>query len=282
MKEALKKLLLDAGACDAGICRARIYSEQAAVLQSANADFCEADIQKRINPFLIMPDAKSVIVYAVSYKSSLCGNISSYAYGKDYHRVLPEIARPAAEMLLSQNYSAAVFSDTGELPDRYLAYLSGLGFFGKNHCLIHPKYGSFIFIGYILTNCPLPQDTPLASACAGCGECVRACPSGALQNGDFSLCLSHITQKKGTLSPAEEALIKSSGTIWGCDICQNVCPHNLRAPDSAVGDFCGDPITNLSLPEDISNREFKRLFGDRAFSWRGKNVLLRNQRIINS
>lgn len=280
MKQRVKEYLLKAGASDVGITNARVYTELLPVLQAQSTCFSDFEAEKRINPFLTMEDVKSIIVFVVSYKSELSGNISSYAYGKDYHKVLKELAKPAMDILNQNGYKAEVFADTGDLPDRHLAYLAGLGFKGKNHCLIHPKFGSFVFIGYILTDCPLEEDAPLECSCANCGKCIDACPSQALSSGNFDDCLSYVTQKKGELTEKEQELIKSSGTIWGCDICQRVCPHNQSAPNAALDAFSNDLITNLTVPENITNREFKALFGDRAFSWRGKNVLIRNQKIL--
>lgn len=278
MKEQLKRLLLEAGACDAGVCGARIYTELIPATEKKTGIFA-GEASERINPFLILPGARSVLTFVVTYKSSAKGNISQYARGSDYHGVLRGIARPAEEKLRKEGFCTKFFSDTGALFDRHLAYLSGLGFFGKNHCLIHPRFGSFVFIGAILTDCPLPEDSPIKDTCKGCGKCIKACPSGALGSGDFSRCLSCITQKKEELTEEEAELIKKSPLIWGCDICQEVCPHNDGVPDATLPAFSEDTICMLTLPEDISNREFKRRYGDRAFSWRGKNVLLRNMRL---
>ena len=242
---------------------------------------CE-DIEKRINPFLIMPSAKSIIVFLVSYKSQEVGNISSYAYGKDYHLVLEEIAKKGIELLNQKGYEGYYFADTGDLCDRHLAYLAGLGFFGKNHFLINEKYGSYIFIGYIITDCELPPDEIKTGECKNCGMCENACPTSALLEGDFSRCLSFITQKKGGLSDEEKKLIKECKTIWGCDICQRVCPHNKNAKDAKNPHFSEDLITELFIPLKISNKEFKDMYGKRAFSWRGKNVILRNQEALKT
>ena len=281
MKQIIKEKLKKAGASDSGIAKARVYDELLPRLQADSTCFSDVFTEKKINPFLIMEDAESVIVFVASYKSDLPGNISTYAYGKDYHKVLPDIAKPVVEFLKQEGYKAEVFADTGDLPDRHLAYLAGLGFIGKNHCLIHPEFGSFIFIGYILTDCPLEEDKPLEISCINCGKCIDSCPTDALSTKDFNTCLSYITQKKGELSEKEIGLIKENGTIWGCDICQKVCPHNSDSPTATHPDLCENLITNLKIPEDISNREFKAQYGDRAFSWRGKNILIRNQKLTD-
>lgn len=281
MKELIKKILLKAGASDVGIVKARVFDELLPMISNGSACFSDVDTEKRINPFLIDRAAKSIIVFVVSYKSGLKGNISSYAFGQDYHTVLKKIASEAETLLNEKGFSAKTFADTGDLPDRHLAYLAGLGFLGKNHCLIHPKFGSFVFIGHIITDCPLPEDSPLNLTCNNCGACLDACPSHALVTGDFNTCLSFITQKKGELTPAEETLIKSSGVIWGCDICQNVCPHNKNVPNATLPEFSTDLIQTLTLPEEITNREFRELYKDRAFCWRGKNVLIRNLKLMD-
>ena len=180
MKQIIKETLIKAGASDSGIAKARVYNELLPRLQSVSTCFSDVLTEKKINPFLVMDDAESVIVFLVSYKSDLSGNISTYAYGIDYHKVLPDIAKPVVELLREKGYKAEVFADTGDLPDRHLAYLAGLGFIGKNHCLIHPRFGSFVFIGYILTNCPLEEDKPLEDSCMNCRKCIKACPTDAL------------------------------------------------------------------------------------------------------
>ena len=279
-KKIIKDALIKAGASDVGFLTARKFTELRGKVTDSTC-FSGVDEDKRINPFLIMESAKTIITYVVSYKSDLPGNISSYAYGRDYHLVLREIGNIGIDILKEHGFSGVSFADTGDLPERYLAYLSGLGVIGKNHSLIHPKLGSFVFIGYIITDGVFEADKPIDGDCKNCGKCIESCPTKALTTGDFSKCLSFITQKKGELKEAEEELIRKSGCIWGCDICQKVCPHNEEVPNSQNPNFCHHLITNLIIPEDISNARFKREFGERAFSWRGKNVLIRNQRIVN-
>jgi len=112
-------------------------------------------------------------------------------------------------------------------------------------------------------------------------NCIKACPLGAIgeESFDSGLCLSYISQKKGELTELEIDALSGSGMIWGCDICQEVCPCNKELPETNIEDFKNDLITRLTI-DNISNREFKEKFGDRAFAWRGKNVILRNQRHI--
>ena len=278
MKAALTRLAREVGFSDIGFTDAEIDEHLRVVLMQAG----EQDVERRVNPFLILPEAKSIVVVLLSYYTGLSGNISSYAFGRDYHRVMLEGCRVLEELLKSKGYQAKAFCDTGDLCDRWLAYRAGLGFFGKNHFLIHPQFGTYTFIAHIVTDCLLKLDKPMERTCDDCGACIRACPGGALEAGGFtrSRCLSEITQRKGELTAEEERLIQQSGCAWGCDICQQVCPHNKRLRPAAQPAFCEDLITELHPEEGISQREFKRRYGDRAFSWRGKQPLLRNLKLL--
>ncbi len=283
MKQVLIQAAREIGFSDIGFAKAEVYEDLRKQLLARGCVFAGTDIERRVNPFLILPGAKSVIVLLCSYYTGLRGNISAYAFGQDYHRVLTEKCRALASFLEKAGYAAQVFCDTGDLCERDLAWRAGLGFIGRSGFLISPKFGSYVFISHIVTDCPLPPDKPLAQTCAGCGQCARACPGGALSKDGIFIperCLSYITQKKGQLTLEEERLIRESGCAWGCDVCQAVCPHNRGIPKTGIPEFSQDLITTLSIDPGISNREFKRKYGGRAFAWRGKNVLLRNLDIL--
>lgn len=227
-------------------------------------------------------DAKTAIVFAFSYYvKGAGGNISRYAWGKDYHIVAKEIMKPVEDLLKSEGYAAESYADVGPLNERMLARLSGIAFIGKNRMAINKRLGSYFFIGYILTDCNIEPDRENAESCANCGKCIAACPLGAITEGSFNpnKCISYISQKKGELSGVEiDALIRTE-TIWGCDICQEVCPHNTNIPETEICEFKDNIIKDLHI-EQMSNRDFKDKFGERAFAWRGKNVLLRNQEYV--
>lgn len=278
MKAALTRLARELGFSAIGFTNAEIDEHLRVVLMQAG----ERDVERRVNPFLILPEAQSIIVLLTSYYTGLTGNIASYAFGRDYHRVMLEGCRVLEELLKSKGYQAKAFCDTGDLCDRWLAYRAGLGFFGKNHFLIHPQFGTYTFIAHIVTDCLLKPDKPMERTCDGCGACIRACPGHVLGGASFarSRCLSDITQRKGALTAEEEQLIRDSGCAWGCEICQQVCPHNRGLQPTGNPAFCADLITELYLEEGISQREFKRRYGDRAFSWRGKQPLLRNLKLL--
>ena len=214
------------------------------------------------------------------------GNLSLYARGYDYHNVIKEKLSLVTDYIktISPSAECESFSDIGPEIDRHLAYSAGLGFYGKNRMLINDDFGSYFFIGYILTDLSLPMDKPLSKSCIGCNKCIESCAGGALGD-EFCLekCASHISQKKGDLTENEIAILKRSNLIFGCDICQKVCPHNNIAP-RPMKEFTRDMIHTLYIDdiENLSNKEFLSKYKNRAFSWRGKNVLLRNINILQS
>ena len=249
----------------------------------------EPDIEKRINPKLIMDDAASIIVCAFPYhiEEEYESNISRYCYGLDYHLVIKEKLNSICEEIKNKDekFNYKIFADNGPLVDRYLAYLAGIGYYGINNNLITDKYGSYIFIGYIVNNYDLEADIPTNKTCMNCNKCVKYCPGNALEGNykmDPKKCISFITQKKDELTHEEKNKIKNNNSIFGCDICQVVCPHNKDICSSNIEEFTTNLITTLSDEEinSISNKEFKRRYKDRSFSWRGRNIIKRNMDII--
>ncbi len=249
----------------------------------------EPDLEKRTNPKLIMDNAKSIIVCAFPYYlgNEYDSNISKYCYGRDYHLVVKEILTDICEEIKSKqsDFEYKIFADNGPLVDRYLAYLSGIGYYGINNNIITDKYGSYVFIGYIVNNLSLEYDKPNNKTCMNCNKCVKYCPGNALEGNykmDPKKCLSYLTQKKEDLSEEELKKIKDNKMIFGCDICQDVCPHNKNIESTKIEQFKNNIITKLDEEEinSISNKEFKRRYGDRAFSWRGRKIIKRNMDIV--
>ena len=225
-------------------------------------------------------DGKSVIVclfpYYVDFKK---GNISRYSAVLDYHKItriyLEKLARNAG---LSE---FEIYADVSPYNERKLAFNAGLGVLGKNGLLINEKYGSYIFIGIIMLNSlKLESDKPVDKNCLECNKCIKACPGKALQDDGFNIqkCLSEISQKKGELTEHEKELIIKTGMVWGCDMCLEVCPMNKGISQTPIPEFKENIITSLYLKdiENLSNKEFLQKYSDRAFTWRGKKVLLRN------
>lgn len=274
MKQKLLKLAKENKISAVGICDINSYTEKTKGLLD-KASFCATGT---------VPEyTKTVIVCAFGYYSGEeKGNISRYARGADYHVVAKEKMKPLCNFLQDNGFFAESFADTGVLNERLLANLSGIAFIGKNRMAINDKLGSYFFIGYILTDCELEIDKPDNRSCINCGKCLEECPLGALTQDGFceEKCLSYITQKKGELSEKEKEALRKTKMLWGCDLCQEVCPHNKGIKITDIEEFKKNLISELHIDGTISNKEFKELYGDRAFSWRGKGVLLRNEKII--
>lgn len=208
-------------------------------------------------------------------------NLSRYARSPDYHVTVKKYLAPIADALQARypDASVEVLVDNHPLPERKLAQQAGLGFIGKTGCLIHPIYGSYVFIGLIRLTAELEADLPCTAHCMGCNACVEACPTGALATGfDRAKCLSELTQKRSDFTPEEETLFLRGDLIWGCDRCQEVCPHNRDLPVTPLADFAHDLKVRLTLSElePFSDRAFRRAYGAYAFAWRGRKPLLRN------
>ena len=180
--------------------------------------------------------------------------------------------------------------DNGPLNERFFAYISGLGSKGINSMIINEKYGSYGFIGLIITDMEMDPYITEIKDCSKCMVCKEKCPGKAI-SGDFNmdskLCASYLSQTKKELTDNERKILKSSGNIFGCDICQKCCPDNadktlLHSNDFTNSNFNKKIISNLEYEDlqNISNKDFKKYFGEKAFSWRGKKILLRNLDII--
>ena len=230
-------------------------------------------------------DFYAVVMLFPYYTGKECNsNISVYAYSEDYHIIVKKYLEKVAQFIKNQgDFKTEIYVDVSPNNDIMLAYSAGLGVIGKNGLLINDKYGTFHFIGYVMTDMPLKIDKPLKNECMNCNKCIKKCPSGALENKDFTKCVSHITQKKGELSEFEKSLIKESKCAFGCDVCQMVCPMN-DFKITPLEDFKTNRITSIKKSdfEGLSNREFKEKYQNRAFSWRGKQVLIRNLNILEN
>lgn len=229
-------------------------------------------------------EAKSVILYLVPYYVGECKNISTYASSLDYHIFIREMNEKVIAWLLEHFPGARAkgYGDHSPIDEIDAAVKAGLGVKGKNRLLINEKYGSYVFIGEVITDVPAGLLGRVESSCGGeclsCGRCLSACPTATLVSG--APCLSHITQKKGELTPEEVYLIKDNGTAWGCDACQRVCPHNNGAAQTPIEFFHRDRVTELTQEYlcSLSTEELRL----RAFGWRGRGPLVRNLGILES
>ncbi len=204
-------------------------------------------------------------------------NVSRYAVSADYHEITePILRRIAAD--LTETYPENVFVpfvDDSPLPEVRCAVNAGLGVMGRNSLFISRDYGSWVFLGEIVTDRVFPYAQPETRLCPDCGACRRACPGGAI--GDDGIirekCLSFLSQKKGELSPEIAEKMREYNCAWGCDICQKVCPLNRRAKITPIEAFfeTADPHVTLSTPIE-----------GRAFAWRGRNVIERNLKALGA
>ena len=261
-----------------------------AVDEGRNSGFEHKNIEERIKPKLSLASAKTIISIAVAYPHKLKqqpqktaykrGKFTPNSWGLDYHYVLQDkldrLAKGIEELTADFEYKGMV--DTGALVDTAVAQRAGIGFIGKNGLVISKEFGSYMFLGELITNLDIEPDQPVDYGCGDCNRCVTACPTSCLI-GDGSMnakrCLSFQTQDKGVMELEFRKKIKT--VIYGCDICQICCPYNKGLDNPLATEI--DP--DLSHPEllpflELSNGQFKEKFGHVAGSWRGKNILQRN------
>lgn len=219
-----------------------------------------------------LPESSKTVICAVfpyKFKNAPPENISRYAATKDYHIVCGEMLKNAAEKLkaLFPENAFEPFIDNSPINEVLALSKTGLGRVGQNGLFIDDKFGSFVFLGEIVTDLDLKVSDCAPSPCSGCGACKKACPVGL----DKAACLSKITQQKGELSAEQQALIKKSGCVWGCDICSEACPENKGKETTHISDFINSYRDFFSPAEN---------FEGRAYLWRGEKVILRNYEII--
>ena len=257
------------------------------LFESTPCPFTTADVEARLlgtKQFIPKSAIVCLFPYHVEHKGQ--SNLSRYTWSTDYHLIINEYLERLIERLQIIDDSAqfSIHCDTSPLADRYMAYLAGLGFYGKNNCFISPKWGSYVVIGTILTTLELEPNAPLEQSCMGCNRCITACLGQCLGHDDFkyNTCKSFLTQKKGELTDEEENILAKTPLVFGCDVCQEVCPHNKDIPTTPIPEFQQiEPYVNIDELEALTNKEFKAKYGRRAFSWRGKKILMRNQEIID-
>ncbi len=246
--------------------------------------------QKASDPQAVLASARTVICMAFPYATPspepdglLRGRVSNYAWSSDYHKRIKAILR-RVKMALDEAAGeevAAITCDTAPLAERAFAANSGIGWVGKHTNLISPELGSFIFLGEVITTLDLPHDTPLKKQCGTCSLCVTACPTGALR-GDYTIdatrCISDLTQRVDSIPVEMRALI---GTwIWGCDLCQAVCPPTAMAspavPVENAPHSSESAQPGLIALLELKSSVYERVYRGTAMGWRGGAVLRRN------
>lgn len=255
--------------------------------------FEEPDLHKRTQPALLFDEPQSIIAIAIAYPAKLHnpprsapgarrGILSRSAWGTDYHVVLRDRLAKLAAWLTEREPTVRVqpMVDTGALADRAVAERAGIGWSGKNCSIISPTFGSWLYLGEMITNLPLPPDQPVTDGCGTCTACIDACPTGALVGPgelDAQRCISFLTQTKGIV--ADEFMQKFGNRLYGCDTCQTVCPVNRGLNWTQHAELMPDPELVKPLLEPIiqmGNRTFREKFGHSAAAWRGRKPIQRN------
>ena len=231
-------------------------------------------VQRGTDPEVLLPGARSIISLGWNYYppedppvTDRAGLIARYARGRDYHRVMKRRMRRVVLDLterLGDRIAARWYVDDGPMLDRAAAARAGLGWFGKNGNILNPTYGSWLLLGQIITDLPLAADPPLAKTCGQCARCIPACPTDAIVAPyvvDNRRCISYLTiEHKGAI-PTE--LRASMGNwVFGCDLCQEVCPVNRKAISTRDPNFGRTDLSSIDLVEllDMTEEQFRQRF----------------------
>ncbi len=259
---------------------------------NAGMEYLKGYEDVRFDPRLLLPEATSMICLAMSYVPDPAMPLSpqgysfaAYALGKDYHDVMKKRMRQLAETLGIGTYR--VFCDTAPIMERYWAWQAGIGWIGRNHQLIIPGAGSMFFLGEIVadidTDC---YDTPLQNGCGACRRCIEACPTHALGEGedgfDAALCLSYQTiENRGDIP---EALAGKMGDcIYGCDRCQQACPHNRHLTPTGIEEFLpSEKLRSMTRIQwqNLTIEQYRALFKGSAVKRAKYEGLMRNIRLL--
>jgi epoxyqueuosine reductase len=214
--------------------------------QAGSMAYLTKRFDERTDPAVYMPGAASVICVAMNYHVPLeavpesdrpaHGRIARYALGTDYHDLMKTRLHALADCVreISPGAQTRAAVDTAPLLERELAQRAGIGWIGKNTCIIHPRVGSYILLGEVLTSLPLPADEAVADHCGACTRCIDACPTQAITEPyqlDARRCISYLTIEHREDIP-DDLKPAIGDWLYGCDICQEVCPHNRHAPSA--------------------------------------------------
>ena len=232
-----------------------------------------------LNERILPKDAKSAIVFSIPYRSTkeiATDGFSEYARIYDYHKFARELYdRTIDSMKTLTGYNYYGFCDHSPINEKLAICKCGLGVIGRNSLFIDNVYGSFVFIGSILTDAPCENSAAEINLCLNCMKCVESCPNNAIvEKGiDRSKCLSAISQKKNKTDD-EKILLEKYNIVWGCDICQNVCPYNDVALISPIKRFADTRADNISKEfiDSLNDEEFSKF----AFSYKGRKIIYDN------
>ena len=295
-KQAAAGLGFDAaGICDLGPIERGALRDWLERGYAGTMQYMHRQAAKRQEPARIAPGSIRAVVVLKRYHSPTpraagVARVARYAWGEDYHRVLGEQLAALAEALVGLGGSRTAtrwYVDAGPVPERELAQRAGLGWIAKNTLLIHPRLGSFTFLGCVLTDLPMAIDTPFAADhCGSCRACLDACPTAAFpvaRTLDARRCISYLTiEHRGPFSAQQGPMI--GDWLFGCDVCQDVCPWNDKfALPTDERRFAPRPelvAPNLDELAGLDATEFQRRYADTAFERAGRDGIARNARQV--
>lgn len=289
--------------------RAVYYRDWLAAGYGGSMAYLGRNVPFRAEPARLLPGARSAICVGLSYKrpdghlnrarehsgaaflgaSALrpTGLIAQYARGRDYHRVLRDMLNTLVARLqerLRAPFEARIFVDTGPLLERELAAAAGLGWIGKNTCLLHARLGSYVLLGEALSTLDLAPDDPLPDRCGSCTRCLAACPTQAFIGPyrlDASRCIAYLTiEHAGKIPEPFHAAL--GDRVFGCDVCQQVCPYNARAPHATQPDIAANVTparVDLLALLNLTNADYRRLTRSSATARARRNAWRRNAAI---
>ena len=299
--QLIKKLAKEIGFASCGISKARFLKEEEKNFENwlkqgnqGTMSYLERNFDKRLNPKKLVPGSKSVISLTFNYfppRKNLKKNsfiISKYAYGKDYHFVIKKKLKTLFSLIKEKigNIEGRVFVDSAPIHERAWAKISGLGWIGKNSLLLNKKMGSYFFLAEIICDLELEYDTPVTDHCGTCTKCIDACPTSAITQAqviDANKCISYLTIENKNEIPSE--LSKSfNNYIFGCDICQDVCPWNKFSKPHDEKEFLpNDEVSNFSNKdwEELTHDTFNRIFKNSAIKRTRFEGLKRNIKAVS-
>ena len=303
LKSRVKKCALELGFDLVGIASAEAFSDHQAItlkriregLMDGLPWFTEARVRRGCDPQALLPGARSIVTVGMSYNlrdaegsdgTGPTGKVARYAWGDDYHRVMKSRLRSLADQLsadLGRELGARWYVDDGPMLDRAAAERGGIGWFGKNTNVLTRSHGSWVFLGQLITDLDLEPDPPLKKTCGSCVRCIDACPTGAIVAPyviDNARCISHLTiENRGPIPREYRPLMYD--WVFGCDICQDVCPVNVKAAYTKEQAFQKRRFTSLDLVGllRMSDEEFRERFRNSPVK-RAKRVGLRRNACV--
>lgn len=292
--EQIKEYAATLGFVDCGIAQPFFSTELNSRLETwaekghhASMNYMLQNINIRSNPALLLSNLKSIVVVLVNYNfgqpdSKSNFKIAQFAQGNDYHYVIRDRLSKILNFIKQKypNSEGLASVDTLPVAERFWAVRAGLGFVGQNNMLIHPVYGSLVLIGTLMLDVELKYDKPHTGNCMQCGACIANCPNNALSPYELNAqkCVSYLTIEHRK-NFENQAAVELKNQIFGCDICNSVCPHNKQTPLSADAQLQPNPLLLNMSDNDwqtLSSNQLKKLFSKSTLKRAGVKLIRRN------